>query len=87
MPSAARRKRLEALERRQPRSKPWTDPYDACMRLMVDLQAVIAGKACWVPRPEPAEPWSEETQDAYDRLVAEVDMMHRRLTTPPPKPA
>jgi hypothetical protein len=41
----------------------------------------------WVPRPEPAEPWSEETQAAYDRLAAEIDSMHRRLMAETPEGA
>jgi hypothetical protein len=46
--SQQRRRRLEALERRQIRGPSWRDPYDTIMRLWDDLQAVTAGKACWV---------------------------------------
>jgi hypothetical protein len=38
-----------------------------------------------VPRPEPAEACSEETQAAYDRLVAEVDALARRLSAEKPE--
>jgi hypothetical protein len=53
--------------------------WGAIMALWPNLEAVVAGKACWRKR-EPAEPWSEETKDAYDRLVAEFDSIHKRLT-------
>jgi hypothetical protein len=76
----ARLRRLQRLEARQPRDRPWTDPYQAIMALWPNLQAVVAGKACWRPRPESAEPWPEETEDVFDRLVAEFDRMAERLT-------
>jgi hypothetical protein len=82
--SVNRRLRLERLEARQPRGKPWTDPYPVVMRLWDDLQAVVSGRACWRKR-EPAEPMSEEAKDAFDRLVAEVDMMNRRLSAETPE--
>ena len=47
---------------------------------MVDLEAVVAGKACRRKRPERAEPWSEETQTAFELAVREHDRMHERLT-------
>jgi hypothetical protein len=77
--SIARRKRLEALERRQPRARPWVDPFPSIERLWPDLEAVAKGRACWLKRPE-AE-WPEEAKDALDRAMAEVDTMHRRLAT------
>jgi hypothetical protein len=83
--SANRRRRLERLESRQSKGRPWFDPFDACMRLWVDLQAVVAGKACWIPRPE-AE-LGEAAQDAFDRMVAEGDIMARRLTAEVPQDA
>jgi hypothetical protein len=56
--SIAPRKRLEALERRQPRARPWVDPFPSIERLWPDLEAVAKGRACWRKRPE-AE-WPEE---------------------------
>jgi hypothetical protein len=46
----------------------------------VDLEAVVAGKACWRERPERAEPRSEETQTALELAVREYDRTHERLT-------
>jgi hypothetical protein len=77
--SIARRRRLEALERRVPKGRPWVDPMPTVMRLWDDLQAVTAGRASWLKRPEPAEPMSEAAQDAYDRAMAEHDSIARRL--------
>ena len=78
--SIARLKRLQRLEARQPKALPWTDPYPIGARLLVDLEAVVAGKACRRKRPERAEPWSEETQTAFELAVREHDRMHERLT-------
>jgi hypothetical protein len=76
--SANRRRRLERLESRQPKGRPWFDPWDAIMRLWPDLEAVAKGRACWRKR-EPAEPWSEETQVAFELAVREYDRIHDRL--------
>jgi hypothetical protein len=48
------------------------------MRLWVDLEAVVAGKAEWIPRPE--RELGEAEQDAYDRAVRNADLMNARLT-------
>jgi hypothetical protein len=82
----ARLKRIAALERRQPRGPVWVDPFPVIMKLWPDLLAVAAGRACWRKLPA-AEPWSEETQAAFDRAMAEHDSMHRRLTAERPKAA
>jgi hypothetical protein len=77
--SVNHRRRLEALERRQIRGLSWQDPFPSIERLWPELEAVSTGNACWIPRPEHAEPWSEETKDTFDRLVAEFDRMAERL--------
>jgi hypothetical protein len=58
-----------------------------CMRLWDDLQAVTAGRACWVPRPERAEPWPEEAQAAFELAKRDADTMHKRLTAKPEQAA
>jgi hypothetical protein len=75
--SQARLKRIAALEKRQPTGKPFVDPFPAAMRLWVDLQAVVAGKACWVPRP--ARELDESAQDALARAMAAVDLVAERF--------
>jgi hypothetical protein len=74
----ARLRRLERLEARQPRGPVWRDPFPSVMRLWPDLQAVVAGKACWCKLPEPAQPWPDETQPAFELLTREVDAAYRR---------
>jgi hypothetical protein len=83
--SISRRRRLEALERRQIHSPVWTDPFPSVMRLWDDLQAVAAGKAEWIPRPERER--TEDEQDTFERQVREYDRMHARLTAKPPEAA
>jgi hypothetical protein len=80
--SLMRRRRLERLEARQPRGRPWTDPFPIVMALWDDLQAVAAGKACWIPRPE--REMGEAEQAAFELAMREYDMIHKRLTTSPP---
>jgi hypothetical protein len=79
--SLARLKRLAALEaiaaKRRP-TRPYFDPFPACLLLMVDLEAVAKSRACWVPRPE--RELSEEQADALDRAIRTADSMHDRLT-------
>jgi hypothetical protein len=78
--SLARLKRIAALEaRRRPPERPWFDPFDLCMRLWVDLQAVAAGKAEWRPVYGPPH-WSEVTAAAFERAVRDYDNMGGRLT-------
>jgi hypothetical protein len=84
--SQARRRRLERLEARQPRGRHYVDPFLALMSLWeaftADRVAAKAGRPfSRRPRPEPAEPWSEEAKAAYDRMVAEHDSIARRLAT------
>jgi hypothetical protein len=79
----ARLRRLQRLESRQPRGPVWRDPFDACMRVWVDLQAVAAGRASWRKLSE--RELSEDDKAAYDRLVAEYDSMARRLATEVPQ--
>jgi hypothetical protein len=86
MPSIARLKRLQRLEARQPKGRPYVDPFDLCMRLWeafkVKHAAVRARREfSRVPRREPAEPWPEATQYAFDRAMAEHDSIARRLAT------
>jgi hypothetical protein len=73
--------RLNRLEARQPRARPWFDPWDAIMQLWSDLQAVVAGRAEWIRRPRKL---GEEGQAAFDRMVAEHDSIARRLTANKP---
>jgi hypothetical protein len=75
--SQQRRRRLEALERRVPKGRPYVDPAPVIMRMWDDLQAVVAGRACWRKR-EPAE-MSEEQADAFDRAMAAVDLVAERF--------
>jgi hypothetical protein len=76
--SIARLKRLQRLEAKQPKGCPYVDPFPSLMRLWVDLEAVVAGKAEWIPRPE--RELGEAEQDAYDRAVRNADLMNARLT-------
>jgi hypothetical protein len=82
--SIARLKRLQRLEARVPKGRPWSDPFPALMRLWeafaADRAATKAGRPfSWVPRPK-AEPPSEESQAAFELAVRECDRMHERLT-------
>jgi hypothetical protein len=43
--SQQRLKRLQRLESRKPTAAPWVDPFDLCMRLWSEVQAVVAGRA------------------------------------------
>ena len=67
----------ELGKQRQPRGRPWFDAFDACLRLMVDLEAVTKGRACWIPRPE--RELSEDDRAARRarvesrKLIAEAD--------------
>jgi hypothetical protein len=75
-----RLRRLQRLEqRRRPAAVPFVDPVDTCMRLMVDLEAVSAGRAEWIPIYGPFLP-----DEAFDRAVRESDRMHERLTADTP---
>jgi hypothetical protein len=79
--SLQRLKRIAALEaRRRPPERPWFDPFDTAMRLMVDLRAVADNKAEWRPVYGPPH-WSEATADAFERAVRDYDAMHKRLTS------
>jgi hypothetical protein len=75
--SLARLKRLQRLESRQPKGRPWFDPWDAIMRLWPNLEAVTKGRACWRKR-EPAE-MSEEQADALARAIRDADRVAERL--------
>ncbi len=80
MPSIALRKRIERLEaaaRRRSPERPYFDVFPAAMRLWVDLQAVVAGKAEWIQRP--AKPLSEEQADALDRAFRDADRVAERF--------
>jgi hypothetical protein len=55
------------------------------MRLWDDLQAVVAGKAEWIPRP--ARERTEDQRDAFELAVREDDRMHARLTAKLPEAA
>jgi hypothetical protein len=90
MPSIARLKRLQRLEARQPRGRPWTDPFDAAMALWAAFDAEhVAAKAgrefSRLPRPE--RELSEAEQAAFELLMREVDSMHRRLKAETPEAA
>jgi hypothetical protein len=80
----ARLRRLQRLEARQPRSKPWTDPYPAIMALWGALEAEHAATKArreFSRLPRPPSKWDEETRDAFDRAIAEHDSIARRLAT------
>jgi hypothetical protein len=75
--------RLKRLEARQPKGRPWFDVTDMCLRLWAAFDAEHAATRAGrefsrVPRPE--RELSEAERDAFDHLVAEVDMMHCRLS-------
>jgi hypothetical protein len=77
--TAARRRRLETLER----GRPYFDVTDMCLRLWAPFEAEHAATKAGrqfsrVPRREPAEPISEEDQAAFERTVAEQDTIARR---------
>jgi hypothetical protein len=86
---SSRLKRLAALEaiaaKRKP-TNPYVDPFDTAMRLLVDLQAVVAAKAEWRPFYGPPH-WPEETQVAFERQMADYDSMSKRLTAKPAEQA
>jgi hypothetical protein len=85
MTSAARLRRLERLESRQPRGDYSRDPGPAAIALLqwciASAEAVKAGKACPLPS-EPPMPESEWS-DAKRRVMAEADRMARRLRAGP----
>jgi len=78
-------KRLERLERRKPTGDFWRDPFPAAMRLWEDLQAVAAGKACWLPQPGP--PLSPDAEHAVALAVREIGRMADRLRAGKPTPS
>jgi hypothetical protein len=73
---------LEAIARLRKPERPFVDPYDAAMRLLVDLQAVVTGKAEWRPVYGPPH-WSETTAAAFERAMQDYDSRSRRLTAKP----
>jgi hypothetical protein len=75
--SLMRRRRLEALERRQIRGPVYRDPFPTIERLSVDLQAVVAGRAEWIPR-SPRE-LGEDEQAALALAIRTADLMADRL--------
>jgi hypothetical protein len=83
---AARRCRLEGLERRQPRGRPYVGPLDLCVRLWEAFKAECSAtkKFCRVPRREPVEPISDEDRAAFELAMREYDGMHARPTADKP---
>jgi hypothetical protein len=75
--TAARLKRLQRLESRRPSGPVWRDPFDLCMALLANLEAVRAGLACWIPRPEPE--LGSEAEQAFKLAMRDADRMHDRL--------
>jgi hypothetical protein len=75
MTAAAMLRRIERLERRKPSGKPWRDPIDVCLRLLVDLQAVVAGNAFWLP----TSPLSPEVEQLLALALRDSDRMGERL--------
>jgi hypothetical protein len=76
--SLQRRKRLEALERRRRPERPWHDPFDTAMWIWANVEAVTAGLAEWMPRPEPE--LSMEAEHLLELALRDSDRMHARLT-------
>jgi hypothetical protein len=75
--SQQRLKRLQRLEARKPRGKPWTDdsPW-----LIPVFQAMFEGRPFeWIPSREPPAPLTEEQEDARRRVLAESDRVAARL--------
>jgi hypothetical protein len=81
MPSIARLKRLQRLEARQPRGKPWADPYPAMMALWEAFRAtdaaVKAGRE-FCPVPRQYRELGEDEQAAFDRAVRDADAARYR---------
>jgi hypothetical protein len=83
--SLERLTRLEDIARRRRPERPFIDPFDACMRLLVDLRAVHAGRACWIPRPE--RELSEEAQQVFELRMCEADGCTNDLRPTKPRSA
>jgi hypothetical protein len=78
--TAARLKRIVALEARRPVAVVWVDPYDAAMALKRiiehDAPAVRDGRAEWIPIYGP--PTEKEDADMR-RVLADLDRIAERL--------
>jgi hypothetical protein len=61
---------------------PWSDPI--AIRLLVDAEAVAAGKAEWIPLYGPLSP---EAEHAVALAVRDCDRMAERLRTEKPTPS
>jgi len=79
--TAARLKRIAALEARQPRGRPNFDPGPAAIALLqwfvANHEAIETAKACRLPAPElePESSWSPAMFEAmrhFDRLAARL---------------
>jgi hypothetical protein len=72
--SINRRRRLEALERRQIRGPSWRDPFPSVMRLWDDLQAIAAGNAVpngyLGPTSSSARPRRTRSTDRWPNTIA-----------------
>jgi hypothetical protein len=79
--------RLEDIAAKRRPTRPYVDPFPVARRLLLELEAVAAGKACLIPRYGPHLPMPGETAAAFDKQMAEYDSMHRRLTAKPAKEA
>lgn len=78
--STIRLRRLERLERRQPRGKPWRDPYDAAMALWVALEASADAESAgrpfsWLP----SERLSSEAEERLAVVLRDNDRISERL--------
>jgi TorA maturation chaperone TorD len=78
--SAARLKRIAALEARRPTAAPWSDPFDLCMSiwaaLKANLDATKAGREfSRLPSPEP----TPESAALLAVVLRDADRIHERL--------
>jgi hypothetical protein len=78
--STMRLRRLERLERRQPRGKPWRDPDDAAMPLWAALEASADAESAgrpfsWLPHP----PLSAEEEHQVELALKDSDRVAERL--------